>query len=193
MTTTEPALIYLDVGHRGKPQRLGDRGVVHGDLVEADLATRYALAADAELRRLGHDVVIGGVGRYEDRWAQADALGAIVYAQLHVNAGGGDRGEVFYDYRSIRRGAALAARVALALDAAVPWSVWTRRCKPDDDGEVRDEDYQEAFGCIAGVKAVARLWEPYFIDGPRVDDFVERLDVVGVALAQGIACWLAQP
>lgn len=188
MNEARPGLIVLDVGHAGKPQRPNDRGVIRGDLVEVELTWRYVLAADHELRRQGFQVLLGGSGSYESRWAQADALGALAYIQCHVNAGGGDRGEVFYDYRSTA-GRALATAVATELAEAMPWPVRALRCHPDDDGEPRDEDYGEAFSCIAGVRAVALVLEPYFIDGPQTAHFITHLDAVGTALARGIAAW----
>jgi N-acetylmuramoyl-L-alanine amidase len=186
-------LVYADIGHQNKPQRINDRGVVRGSLVEVELATRYVRVLDRELRRLGHTCIVGGVGRYEDRWAQADALGASVYLQAHVNAGGGDRGEIFYDYRSRGRGSILAQQIAEEVGARVPWPVVAKNCHPDDDGEPRDEDYGEAFGCIKGVRAVAVLTESYFIDGPQVGWFASDagLEAVGVGIAQGLARWSA--
>jgi hypothetical protein len=53
----------------------------------------------------------------------------------------------------------------------------------------RDADYSEAFGTIAGVRAVALCLEPYFLDGPRRGEFLARLDEVGAAVARGIDGW----
>jgi len=184
-------LVFADIGHQNKPARLNDRGVVRGDLVEVELANRYVRVLDRELRRLGHTCIVGGVGSYEERWAMADRLGADIYLQAHVNAGGGDRGEIFWDYRSRGRGSVLAERIAEEMVKLVPWPVRAHRCHPDDDGEARDEDYGEAFACIRGVRAVAVLVESYFIDGPRVDWFAgeEGVTACGIGIARGIHAW----
>lgn len=184
-------LVFADIGHQNKPARLNDRGVVKGDLVEVEIANRYVRALDRELRRLGHTCIVGGVGAYEERWAMADRLGADIYLQAHVNAGGGDRGEVFWDYRSLGRGSVLAELIAEEMAERVPWPVIARRCHPDDDGEPRDEDYGEAFGCIKGVKAVAVLTECYFVDGPQVGWFAgeEGVNACGIGIARGIHAW----
>lgn len=186
-------LAYVDIGHRNKRGRLGDRGALRqdpqrGPLEEATLATLYGLALDAELRRLGWDVILGGAGDYEERWHQADELHADVYLQLHVNAGGGDRGEIFYDYRSTR-GQRLAELVADRLGHVVRWPCRARACRPDTNGVPRDADYAEAFSTIAGVRAVALCVEPYFVDGPQFDAFHAHLDDIGRAIAQGLAAW----
>lgn len=181
-------LIALDIGHRGKPSRLRDRGVVRDGVEETDLTTRYAVVADRELRRLGHECILLGDGEYADRWARADGYGAAVYAQLHVNAGGGDRGEVFYDHRS-SRGAKLAQAVAVELSRTWPWPSSAKACRPDTNNVARDGDYSEAYNCIRGVKAVAVVLEPYFIDGPRAARFLVEAEYAGVALARGIHAW----
>ncbi len=58
----------------------------------------------------------------------------------------------------------------------------------DTNGVPRDADSSEAFGTIAGVRAVALCLEPYFLDGPR-REFLARLDEVGAATARGIDGW----
>lgn len=181
-------LVALDIQHAGKPGRWRDRGVARDGVEEVDLTRRYVAAADRELRRLGHDVVVLSDGRYSDRWKRADDYGAGVYVACHVDAGGGDRGTVFYDYRSTR-GAELAEKVAGELGARFPWPMKARACRADDDGEPRDEDYTEPWNTIRGVGAVALCLEPYFLDGPRAAEFIGAVEDVGVRLARGIDAW----
>ena len=181
-------IVAATVGHAGRPSRWADRGAAFEGVEEASVARRYLDACDRELRRLGHTVVLLSDGEYSAQWARADGYEASVYLNGHVNAGGGDRGEIFYDHRSAR-GRALAAAVAAALGAAVPWPCRARACRPDTNGVPRDADYSEAFACIAGVRAVALCVEPYFLDGPRRNWLLDHLDVVGVALARGVDAW----
>lgn len=181
-------LIVLDAQHQGKPSHPNDRGASSGGLEEVTVTRAYVEAADHELRRLGHQVIVLSDGEYSARWARADAYGAQVYVACHADAGGGNRGEVFFDHRS-HRGPALATAVATALHSALEWPVVARACHPDDDGEPRDEDYSEAYNCIQGVRAVAVLVEPGFVDGSPAHVALLRSPAVGVALAQGIDAW----
>ena len=119
-------------------------------------------------------------------------MGADAYLNLHVNAGGGDRGHAFYDHRSTR-GRALAEAVCASLGAAMGWPCSALACRPATNGVPRDGDYAEAFSTIRGVQAPALCLEPYFIDGPRSAAFVGGLEAVGVAVAAGIAGWLSRP
>lgn len=179
--------IAISVDHAGKPSRPADRGAVHAGVEEVTLTRLHLDACDRELRLLGHQVLPLSDGAYSDRWKRADAWGADVYVSLHVDAGGGNRGTVFHDHRS-QRGAALAVCVAAELRRAVAWAVTAKACQPDDDGQARDEDYAEAYNCIAGVQAVAILLEPGFIDGAGHLVHLQREDV-GRAYARGIDAW----
>jgi N-acetylmuramoyl-L-alanine amidase len=183
--------IALDVQHAGKPDRPDDRGASAFGVEEVSLTRSWLDHIDRELRKLGHQVLPISDGAYPERWARADDWGADVYVALHANAGGGARGEVFYDHRSAR-GAGLAAAVADALEGALRWKVEEKPCRADDDGQARDEDYSEAFACIRGVRAVALVLEPGFIDGP-VEHRTKLRDgaLIGSAVARGIAAWAA--
>lgn len=185
------SLIVATIGHAGRPSRWNDRGACFDGVEEVTAVRRYLGSMDAELRRLGHQVALLSDGEYREQWARADAYGAQVYLNAHVNAGAGDYGLVFYDHRS-RAGLGLAEEVALALDEVVSWKVRPMACRPDTNGVPRDGDYSEAFNTIAGVKAPALCLEPYFLDGPRRRDFLAQLDAIGVALARGLAAWCAR-
>ncbi len=181
-------ILAATIGHAGRPSRWSDRGAAFEGAEEVSVVRRYLDAFDREARSLGHTVVLLSDGEYASQWARADLYKASVYLNCHVNAGGGDRGELFYDHRSAR-GRALAESVAVELGAVVPWPCRARACRPDTNGIPRDGDYSEAFGCIAGVKAVALCVEPYFLDGPRRAWFLGQLDTVGRALARGVDAW----
>ena len=162
--------VALDVQHAGKPDHPGDRGAHWLGVGEADGPRAYAAEIDRERRRLGHMVHWPGGGADAERWALSDARGADVYLACHLDAGlggrAGDRGLVLHDHRSTR-GAALAGIVAPDLAKALGWPVKAAPCRPDDDGEPRDEDYSEPYACIRGVKAVALVLEPGFLDGAK--------------------------
>ena len=181
-------IIAATIGHAGRPSRWADRGAAFEGAEEVSAVRRYLDACDQELRRLGHTVVLLSDGEYSAQWTRADQYQAGVYLNCHVNAGGGDRGELFYDHRSTR-GQALAESVAAELGKLVPWGCRARACRPDTNGIPRDSDYSEAFGCISGVKAVALCVEPYFIDGPRRAWFLANLNLIGQGLARGVNAW----
>ena len=181
-------ILAATIGHAGRPSRWADRGVASDETEEVSVVRRYLDAFDREARALGHTVVLLSDGEYSAQWARADRYNAGVYLNCHVNAGGGDRGELFYDHRS-SRGRALAEAVASALGVVVPWPCRARACRPDTNGVPRDGDYSEAFACISGVRAVALCVEPYFLDGPQRAWFLDHLDVVGAALARGVDVW----
>lgn len=191
--------ILLDPGHINKPDHIHDRGAAHRGLEEVTLAIQYLTAADRRLRQLGHEVLlVAGPGTYPERITQAHRLGCDIYVQGHINAGlagrAGDRGMAIYDHRSAR-GRALAGLVADSLGMVLPWPVTANEARPDDDGQPRDEDLTEAFGCIAAaypLKPVALLLEPAFIDGALGLGWLSNrgnLDVLGAALAAGIHVW----
>ena len=181
-------IVATTIGHAGRPSRWADRGAAFEGAEEVSAVRRYLDAADKELRALGHTVVLLSDGEYSAQWTRADQYKSNVYLNCHVNAGAGDRGELFYDHRSIR-GKALADAVAAELGRLVPWCCFGRACRPDTNGIPRDGDYSEAFGCISGVKAVALCVEPYFIDGPRRAWFLANLDAIGRGLARGVHAW----
>ena len=181
-------ILTATIGHAGRPSRWADRGAAFEGREEVSAVRRYLDTFDREARALGHTVVLLSDGEYSAQWARADLYKAGVYLNCHVNAGGGDRGELFYDYRSTR-GQALAESVAAELGKLVPWGCRARACRPDTNGIPRDSDYSEAFGCISGVKAVALCVEPYFIDGPRRAWFLSNLPLIGQGLALGIHAW----
>lgn len=187
-------LIILDIQHRGQVGRIHDRGTVSGATEETDLTTRYAVAADHELRRLGHTCILLADGTYAERAERAERYGAGAYVACHINGGGGNRGEVFYDHRS-RQGPDLAALVAVALEKVCPWKVLPRIARPDPtwvQGMTRTE-MDRAFRTIQHVgKPVAICYEPGFIDSENEVHraFVhETPEKFGVALAQGIDSW----
>ena len=172
-------IVCLSIDHHGKPHKLDDRGAVGHALCETDYTSRYAWVCERELRKSGAKVMVISSGHYKDRWALADSVGADCYISLHMNAGGGDRGEVFFDYRtSPDNGIALAKRIQQSLDDRVPWYVEVKpACESD-----------RAYRCIEGLKTVGIVYEPAFIDSPR-GPLMDHRSSMGKALADGIGVW----
>ena len=176
--------IGITVGHTGRPHKqFKDLGAAKAPLVEVYVVRQYVAALERALHRLGCEVVVLSDGEYSDQWKRVDSYNCDVYLNCHMNAGGGDRGEFFYDHRSTR-GKALAEKIVSELKTK--WPNRAVACRPDDDGEPRDEDYSEAYGCICGVKAVALVVEGYFIDGPRISEFVSGIEAWAESVAQAL-------
>lgn len=196
-------VVYLDRQHSGKPGRKAeDRGAgadldgdgkISVDEREAMLTARYGLAAEAALIEAGHIVVPIADGWYSDRHRRVNEYAGTFpkeylqcFVSLHLNAGGGDYGAIFYDHRS-RTGPELAARIAKQLRMVAPEvnGVKCIPCKPDDWTS-------NAYGTIGGImQPVALCFEPCFMDNPAHADMLtsEGLACIGRALAAGIDAW----
>ena len=171
--------VGLDIQHGGKPGNLDDRGATAGNLCELDFTHRYSHVAFRNLHKAGCSVVIFSDDHYENRHERANRLGLDCYVALHMNAGGGYRGEVYFDSRTRPGGGQeLSRSVATSLDKRVPWPVETKPCGPGD----------RAFECIKGVKAPAIVYEPAFLDGENPASLVYCVEF-GRALAEGIISW----
>ena len=184
---------FITIGHAYKGETAGASFEGNGEVA---MVRRYVAALRGRLMELGWAVSVSDKNRYSADKAAADAMGAKVYLNCHLNAGMGgrasQRGEIFYDYQtSSANGIALAAAVARRLDDDLPFGVEAKRCRPDTNGVARDGDYSEAYGCISGVRAVALCIEPFFIDGAgRAELRTEAgLDRIGVLIADGINEW----
>ena len=183
----------ITIGHAYKGE---NAGASFEGFQEVTMIRRYVAALRGRLMELGWAVTVSDKNRYSADKAAADAMGATVYVNAHINAGMGgkdsQRGEIFYDYQtSQQNGIALATTVARHLDDALPFAVLAKRCRPDTNGVARDGDYSEAYGCISGVRAVALCTEPFFLDGAhRAELRTEAgLDRIGVLIAEGIDQW----
>jgi N-acetylmuramoyl-L-alanine amidase len=196
-------VVYLDRQHSGKPGRKAkDRGAgadLDGDGSigieerEAMLTARYGLACETALLEMGHTVIPISDGWYSDRHRRVNEYAGTfprgtpqVMVAMHLNAGGGDYGAVFFDHRS-RTGPELAARIAKQVRMVAPEvnGVKTIAAKPDDWTRA-------AFGTIGGImQPVALCFEPCFMDNPAHADLLTRegLASIGRALAAGIDAW----
>ena len=181
------ALGHLEPGRSWRSVPSTWAWVLTGALVEERLTREYMRHAEDRLRELGHRVVIVSAGEghdYHRRWKIADSMKADVYVQCHCNAGRGDYGLVVHDPRS-SKGKALAGRVRDALDDACP-ELRRTLASPGDR-------FPRAQNVIDGVKAVALVYEPGFLDTPGHNPLWRPagLERVGIALADGIDEWLS--
>lgn len=184
-------LVALAIGHLGS----GRRGARNGAYIEEALAMRYVLAAAETLMHGGVEVAILGHGGPTERQAWA-AKNADVFAECHINAGGGDYGAVFFDERSAR-GKAMAASVAselwdsfgaeasgpLARVKAIGAKPWTTDGQPHWTTRAYNVIGQVYDGRPAGL-----VIEPAFIDTAAHRGLFtpEALERIGWAVARGI-------
>lgn len=177
-------IVVIDIQHHGKPYRLRDRGASKDGITEVDYVRRYAWEAERILRdhASGSKVCVISDGHYLDRWRRADSIGADAFIASHVNASGSgvaDRGEVYYDIRSMpQNGPLLAREIARELERRVPWPVKAKGCRQGD----------RAFSTIKDLKAVGICYEPCFLDGPR-GPLLHYCGAMGAALAHGLLRW----
>ena len=195
-------LVFLDVQHIGKPSRrrtddwgaaydIDGDGIIAQHEIEAANTWIYAGHAMQRLRELGHSVMALADGWYQHRHDRVNDYcdrmlqpgGHAAYIALHLNAGGGNYGAIFHDYRSAG-GPLLGAEIAGALRRLCPElsAVKTIPSSPNDWTK-------NAYGTIKNVqRPIGICYEPFFMDSPGhlglfSEDGLER---VGIALAEGI-------
>lgn len=189
------ALVALDRQHVGKPHKPGDLGAVckSRESWEAYLTADYLLAAEKELRRLGHDVLPMSDGSYSARHKRFNAyaaryMGPSCYIAAHCNAGGGDYGAAFFDSRS-QLGERLSVRLKTEFNDELPEIGRFRIIKS------RPGDWTaHAFNTISGVwegPACGICLEPVFLDCDRHADLLDAAGLrrIGISLARAIDAW----
>lgn len=192
-------IIFLDRQHSGKPGRPRDLGAgvdVDGDgeieieEMEAINTARYLLAAEIALRKYGYTVIPLADGSYSARHERANSYHSrdepAIYVAAHLNAGGGNYGSFFYDFRSAggeKLAQCIKNSMKLHLSEIRSW-----RTIPAEPGNWT----KNAYYTIRGVRAVAVCAEPLFIDYPPHTHLLSEdgMARVGAALAHGIHSYI---
>jgi len=164
---------YIDLGH-GED---GDPGAVSGNLIEKDMNIVYGNAIAERLAAAGWETQVKENGLSITESAQAaNDFGADIMLSCHINAGGGDRGEVIF---SVRDGSeALANAVADGLKAAGQTTV-----KTYTKLNSRGTDY---FGILRLSDMPAVIIEPFFLDNEtdrEIGDTEEEQRRLGYCIA----------
>ena len=174
--------VYIDFGHGElKKNGIKDPGAVSGNFKEHDMNVVYGIALAERLKQHGYNVKTEPGNLSITTSAQtANNFGAGLLVSCHINAGGGDRGEVIY---SVRQGSKkLADAVVVGLKNAGQ-TVTRTFTKTNDNGS----DY---FGILRIARMPAVIVEPFFIDNAndrQIGDTTEKLKKLGVCIADAIA------
>lgn len=194
-------IVFIDRQHSGKPGRPGDRGAsadLDGDgkvqtwEQEAHWTGYLSIMLEAQL--VAHpdiQVIPISDGTYLSRHTRVNQYSQMykdvpqVYLAMHLNAGGGDYGAMFY-YEGSAQGKALATHICEGLGNFLPE---VGNFKPI---ESRPADWtQHAFNTIKGVgRPVAICSEPLFIDTHKKLVSVEGFAKVALGMSTGIINWM---
>ena len=171
--------VYIGVGHGGS-----DPGAVANGFKEKDLALEIAKYCDAYLKKYGVETKMSRRNDsevwLEQRIAQANAWGADLAVDVHINAGGGDGAEVYHSlYGDI--GKKLATNILKEM----------KKIGQNSRGEkVKDlnKDGKDDFGFIRLIDCPSVLCECAFIDSKDVEiiDTKAERKKMGEAIARGI-------
>ena len=193
-------LVILDRQHSGQINRLNSIGAiadVDGDgeesihEAEAFWTGYLSLALELELRQDGIHVIPISDGSYPERHARVNEYaarysGPVVYIALHLNAGGGDYGAMFYDHRSAA-GADLADNIAEAMEKNLSEIRVVKKIPASPSDWTKN-----AYYTIKGVnRPVSICSEPLFIDCDAHKQLltIDGIHRLGAAMAQGIKTW----
>ena len=183
-------LVFLDHQHSGKPNKWKDTGASNGNNNEIDLTWKYMFYARKALQDLGVDVCILADGRYSERHNRVNEYmndpknkRKAIYVSCHTNAGSGNYGAVFYDYRS-KTGKALSMRITAFLQHLEGLKI-SKAIQSEETGWTK-----HAYNTISGVKKpTAICYEPFFIRCADHRRYLteDGLEEIGKALAYGIS------
>lgn len=171
--------VYIGVGHGGS-----DPGAVFGKFKEKDLALEIAKYCDAYLKKYGVETKMSrrndSAVWLEQRIAQANAFGADLAVDVHINAGKGDGAEVYHTLYG-GTGKKLATNILKEM----------KKIGQNSRGEkVKDlnKDGKDDFGFIRLIDCPSVLCECAFIDSKDVEiiDTKAERKKMGEAIAKGI-------
>jgi hypothetical protein len=188
-------IVFIDRQHAGQAHRINARGAavdINGDgkitkdEQEAHWTGYISLMLEMQLLKMGYKVIPISDGKYSERHARVNEYASMfneptVYLAMHLNAGGGHYGAMFYDHRS-STGKQLAESICNGLKTSIK-SIREFKaidCKPDNWTK-------NAFYTIKGVaKPVAICCEPIFMD-----THIDLLNAFGASqIALGMAAGL---
>jgi hypothetical protein len=193
-------IVFLDRQHVGQISHIKSMGAAadldhNGETsiseTEAYWTGYLSLALETNLREMGHDVISISDGSYQERHSRVNEYtarynGKACYFALHLNAGGGSYGAMFYDYRSTA-GSILADKIAESMERELR-EISTVKKIPASPADWT----KNAYYTIKGVgAAVAICSEPLFIDNDQHQKLLtyDGISKLAWAMAKGIDQW----
>lgn len=189
-------IVYIDRQHAGKPHKPSDLGAgvdLDGDgnitvaEREAIWTARIAVEVEICLRDRGVLVMPISDGTYSARHKRVNTYsetygGPQVYLAMHLNAGGGDYGAMFYDYQSTK-GKQLALCISTGLSTYLEI--------PQKQIEARPDNWtKHAYNTIKGVnRPVAICVEPIFVDSHKHFLSVKGIMSIAKGISEGLILW----
>jgi hypothetical protein len=165
-------IVFIDRQHAGQAHRISARGAsvdINGDgkitkdEQEAHWTGYISLMLEMQLLKMGYKVIPISDGKYSERHARVNEYSSMfnettVYLAMHLNAGGGHYGSMFYDHRS-STGKQLAESICNGLKTSIK-SIRAICCEPIFmDTHI---DLLNAFGAsqiALGMAAGLQKWE----------------------------------
>lgn len=170
---------YIDLGHGEH----GDPGAVSGNYVEHPMNIVTGNACAERLIQRGWEVLVEqGDLEIGDSARAGNAFGANILLSFHYNAGGGDRGEVIYSWKS--GSLELANVVAQGIKNVGQQTVNVYQSKAIASGTA------EYFGILRISTMAGVIIEPCFLDNSTditLADSVEEQKNIGYAIADAVA------
>ena len=189
-------IVYIDRQHAGKPHKNRDLGAsrdLDGDgritaaEQEAIWTARIGIELEINLRDRGIEVLPISDGTYAARHKRVNEYhknhpGPGVYLAMHLNAGGGDYGAWFYDYRSTK-GVDLAN--CLGSHCGPVLGIPQKSIAAQPEGWTSN-----AWNTIKGVnRPVSICCEPIFIDSHARLLSISGISKIARSMAEGIISW----
>lgn len=191
-------IIYIDRQHSGQANRIDSRGAgidldgsgkKEANEMEAHWTGYLSLMLESNLLDMGFQVIPISDGTYKQRHDRVNEYAKKfncpqIYLAMHLNAGGGNYGAMFYDHRS-SQGMLLAKSICDGLKTSVP-DIPSFKHISSQPGDWT----KNAFYCIQGIGSpVAICSEPLFMDTHQSLISLPGFTKIALGMAIGIREW----
>ena len=191
-------IVYIDRQHSGQVHKIDSRGAgvdldgngtKEAQEMEAHWTGYLSLMLESNLIDMGYKVIPISDGTYSQRHDRVNEYSQKfdcpqVYLAMHLNAGGGNYGAMFYDHRS-EMGVGLARHICDSLADAVDEIPQFKHIEAHPDNWTKN-----AYHTIKGIgKPVAICSEPIFMDTHKHLISLQGFAKIALGMAVGIREW----